>query len=182
MIRITLRQKPLLDEAANFSLDHHFFKLNECMTIRIKTQQLEEDLSQLKWFEGNEDDLDDAEITPHPLDLASSVGIRISRASEFTAGFVDGQTLVAALFTEIDDDVMMFDIVVNDKYRGQGIAKRFVEYVIRLFKSYESEGLAESLAGNVVNPVMIPLLKSYGFKVVQELPGPRTIMMLQNQT
>jgi ribosomal protein S18 acetylase RimI-like enzyme len=165
----------------------NFFKLttdrnlSESLTIRIKSQQLEEDLSQLKFFEGSDDDLLDAEISPDPFALAKSVGIGISRASEFTAGFVDSQTLIAALFTEIDDDVMMFDIVVDSKYRGQGIAKKFVEYVIRLFRSYESEGLAESLAGNVVNPVMIPLLKHYGFKVVQELPGPRTIMMLQAQ-
>lgn len=149
----------------------HFFGIGQA--------RLEEDLSQLKWFQGTDDDLLDAEISPDPFALAKSVGIGISRASEFTAGFVDGQTLVAALFTEFEGDVMMLDIVVDDKYQGQGISKQLVEYVIRLFRSYEAEGLVSSLSANVVNPILGGVLRKYGFKTVRKLPG-REIMMLQS--
>lgn len=148
MIRITLRGSPLTESLDDFT------------PIR------------------DEDELDELDITPHPYELANSVGIRISRASEFTFGLAKDGRLAGALFTEIDDDVMMFDIVVDPNFRRLGIADKFVRYAITLFRGYESDGLVESLSANVVNPAMIGILKKYGFVTLQQLPD-REIMMFQ---
>lgn len=119
--------------------------------ITINSQTLSESLEDFTAIR-DEDELDELQITPHPYDLANSVGIRISRASEFAFGLAKDGKLAGALFTEIDDDVMMFDIVVDPTFRRLGIADKFIRYAIMLFRGYESDGLVESLSANVVNP------------------------------
>lgn len=149
------------------------------MTIRItiKSQKLSESLEDFTAIR-DEDELEELQVTPHPYELANSVGIRISRASEFAFGLASDGKLAGALFTEIDNDVMMFDIVVDPTFRRLGIADKFIRYAIMLFRDYESDGLVESLSANVVNPAMIPLLRRHGFVSHQSLPG-REIMMYQ---
>ena len=68
----------------------------------------------------------------------------------------DSCGIYAACFTKILEDHIIFDIVVLPTFQGQGIAKLFIEDVIKHYKDNYNKFLAQC-----INPAMSHILEKY---------------------
>ncbi len=136
------------------------------------------------FFLAGEDELADIENEEEehgnldPFVLASKSTIRILRGKEFYLGHVHKQNkeLASALFTENDEGVFSFDIVVDPKYSKDGLGKDLIQVGLDEFHTLKNEGFVETILLDCVNPVMKKMLEKFGLVVREQIGQNRWIM------
>lgn len=102
-----------------------------------------------------EDDVDFEE----GYELFSYAGVHIYRNEELRYVAIDtDRDVIGAITLGTDSRYASFSVVVDSKFRRQGVARALCEAVI---DEVEETGL--ELRAEIINPHMIPLLRSLGF-------------------
>lgn len=114
-------------------------------------------------------DSDDADMA---YKMAKKHGISVLSDKDLYAIIKMNDEVAAALWTTWNYEEYSFDIVVNNKYQGIGLAKELVDIVINNFnQDKEAFGDEAIIRADVINPKMEKILLSKGFEVESKSPG-----------
>lgn len=84
--------------------------------------------------------------------------------------------VVAGLWISHDKEEFTFDIIVDPKYRRQGIGKKLIKIAIEEYDSVEEAFPDSKMKADVVSPQMVKLLQKEGFEIEEDIYG-HTIMV-----
>lgn len=125
------------------------------------------------------DDLLDLDIVNNdPWALAQREGVTILSDKELLASAVDTDEgiVVGAVFNAVTPEHYSFDTVVDHRYQHQGLGKQLIEIAMDEFENIKEAYPEIKLNLEIINPDIIPHLKSqYGLEILEEIPG-RTFM------
>lgn len=104
--------------------------------------------------------------------MASKYEIAVLSDKDLFAIMKDEDEIVGALWTAWSSEEFSFDIVVNEKYQGQGVGKKLADIAIDTYRQdKEAYGEDAIMRAYVVNNKMKDILLKKGFKIESELPG-----------
>ena len=104
--------------------------------------------------------------------MAKTHGISILSDKDLYLIMKNKSDVVGSLWTAVNYEEFSFDIVVNEKYNGQGIGKKLADLAIEWYNSdKEAYGDDTVLRADVINPVMKHILLNKNFKVESEVIG-----------
>ena len=129
--------------------------------------------------------LDDTQVTTDAIRIARLGGINIMRNMNLT-GFLINQSnndVAGALWVNEPTvyDYFSFDMAIHPNYRGRGLADKLVKAMIEEYKFFNSiymemHNKRLPLQITVVNPILINVLKKYGFRVTEKIDGEKVYM------
>ena len=128
-------------------------------------------------FEDENDDYDIYDLLKQSEILSKESSINILSDKDVNTVAVIKGNVVGGLWTSVDNEEYSFDVIVDEKYKRQGIGSELVDMAISEFNSIHSEMNFEMIA-DVVNPDMVKLLLKKGFEIIEDHHG-HTIMKLK---
>ena len=120
------------------------------------------------WFSQDDEEMD-YDLADEALQVAKRSGINILSDKELTAATIEKGKVTAALFTGLSGDVYSFDVAVDPTHQGKGLGSQLLDLGIREFDNYREMGASMKI--DVVNPLVIEMLKRRGFSVTGEFRG-----------
>jgi len=108
--------------------------------------------------------------------LALQSGIIPLSNKELACVIMDcADNVLAALFSDVSDEYYSFDIVVDEFCRGKGLGNMLMSVAFEEFGMYRDAYPDIKYSIDVINPVMVHMLKEYGFVESMQIQG-HTIM------
>jgi len=133
-----------------------------------------------KEFYENFDFIFGEDITPEDADMAYKMakkyGIGVLSDKDLYAIIKDGDEVVGGLWTSWLSSEFSFDIVVNEKYQGQGLGSKLADMAIQTYNQDKEAYEEPVMRAYVVNPSMEKILARKGFEVENRMPG-QTVMV-----
>ena len=140
--------------------------------------------------EGYNDDLEELGIDQYDVANAAEVIARKGRINIMKnmnlTGFLINQSnndVAGALWVNEPtvDDYFSFDMTIHPNYRGRGLADKLVKAMIEEYKFHNSiymemHNRRLPLQITVVNPILINVLKKYGFRITRQIDSEKAYM------
>lgn len=119
--------------------------------------------------EFNDDDRLDG-IEDKLEELHRRVPLGISYRKDPTLVAIDPETneLYGVIYSQMDDESYDFDIIVDPVARRKGVAAKLIDEAKRDYRSNSNAFPDAVMRAHVVNPMLIPLLKRKGFRIIED--------------
>jgi len=98
-------------------------------------------------------------------ELATFVGLYISRNKKLTAIALENDSIIGAAWSEMDNEEFSFDIAVLPEFQGKGIGTELVDMMISIYNEYKYDMPNLKMNIDVINPNMVKILSKKGFTI-----------------